>query len=44
MPSTVTERVSIIDSDLEIDVCSGVTSSTANPELTLFEESELGKL
>ena len=46
IPSTVTERVStegmVVGS--ETDVCSAVSSSTANPELTLLDESELGKL
>ena len=48
MPSTVTERVSregvVAGCDLGVGICSEVASSTGNPELTLLDESELGKL
>ena len=48
MPSTVTERVSrdgvVAGCDLGTGTCLEVSSSTGNPELTLLDESELGKL
>ena len=46
IPSTITERVStegmVVCS--ETDVCSAVSSPIGNPELTLLDESESGKL
>ena len=46
MPSTVTERVFTVGVDFDSDasVCSVDSSSTRNPEFTLLDESESGKL